>query len=207
MTDELLQQLCPIQFIEGINENQKSPAEKVNQIQGNAHVSGFNGSWAAKKENAVGFRLGIPYSPGRAYTLSRIEIYCSENKLSKQKEHFVGLCTSDDSDAAGDVPSDNLLTHGKLVIPSEAEYDKWLQVQLLQPIVMFTNQLYWIVLEVKGDSLGFAFRQAQAGREINPLMDQTNKKGDEFWQYRSHFWGFNPRPMLKFYGRVLPVLS
>lgn len=173
MGDEL-SQLCPIQFIEGINENQ----EPIEPIEGRF--------WQPQD-----LQVAIPYEPSRTYTLSRIDIFGSPHELSQPKEHLVRLYTNNNN-----APSDNFITEGKLAIPAEAAGEGWLQIDL-QPIVVFPKQKYWIVLEEY--SLKFAIGRAKDGKE----MRKTGRKHGMMWVSIDQ----TIRYMLKFYGRVLPVVG
>ena len=195
MTDELLQ-LCPVQYIEGINENEKLAGSVIKSD--NPQVLGFKSAWGIRVENAPRIRVAIAYNPGRVYTLCRIEIVGLISKLFPQNEHLVRLCTDYKT-----VPGENSITYGKLIIPDEKESMKWLELQLEQPVVVFDKQAYWIILEVAGNNLGFAFGQANDGDSVAVRMEEN---GEEGWSHPGS-WGIYPKLMLKFYGRVLPVNS
>lgn len=139
MVDELLQ-LCPVQFIEGINEDE----EPIEPSEGRF--------WQPKD-----LKVAIPYEPIRTYTLSLIEIFGSPWELDASKEHQVGLYTDKNN-----LPSEICISKGKLVVPTHA-LSHWLQMNL-EPIVVFRGQHYWIVLE--DYSLKFAIGVAKNGKEV-----------------------------------------
>lgn len=140
MADEL-SQLCPVQFIEGINENEEPIAPSEGQF------------WQPRQ-----LKVAIPYEPTRTYTLSAIEILGSPWELEASKEHPVGIYTD-----RNNLPSETCVSNGKLVVPTEIPPTYWLQIQL-EPVVIFRGQRYWIVLE--DYSLKFAIGVAKNGDEV-----------------------------------------
>ena len=172
---DVLSQLCPIQFIEGINENQEP-------------ILISEGPFWRPDETQV----AIPYKPSRAYALSRIDIFGSPHKLPQPKEHQVSLYTD-----SNDAPSNNLLAEGKLIVPAQVASECWLTINL-QPIVVFPKQRYWIALE--DYPLKFTIGIAKDGKEIAVT-------GKALLTGRWISIAATIRYMLKFYGRVLPVVS
>lgn len=122
MLDEL-SRLCPIQFIEGKNENE-TPIE-------------FNERWWKPRSRS----LAIQYQPFKTYTISRIEIFGKTDALPQPIERPVRLYTSRD-----DTPSDNYVTEGKLIISAGDKYERWIIIDL-NPVVVFSEWRYWIALE------------------------------------------------------------
>lgn len=173
MVNELLQ-LSPIQFIEGINENK----EPIEPDEGRF--------WHPRD-----LQVAIPYKPNRTYTINRIYIFGSPDELPTQEKHLVRLYTN-----SGDVPSENYITEGELVIPAEVGGEDWLQIEL-QPVVLFRKEQYWIVVE--DYSPRFAFGRAKDGDEVN----KTGRRRGHRWITIEDKMAF----MVKFYGRVLPVVT
>lgn len=138
--DELWQ-LAPVQFIEGINENQ----EPIEPDEGRF--------WQPKD-----LQVAIPYAPGRVYTLSRIELFASPHELPKEQEHLVRLYTDNKG-----TPGCNFVSSGRLVVPAEADGADWLNIHL-DPVVVFVGQQYWIAVE--DYSPRFAIGVAKVGHEI-----------------------------------------
>ena len=178
MVDEL-SQLCPVQFIEGINENQK-PIVIAPVLE--------RGFWRPED-----VQLAIPYLPSRTYALCTIAIYGSADELSQPEEHSIGLYTD-----SNNAPGENLLTEGKLTVPAKAPGEGWLRIDL-QPIVVFAKQRYWIAL--RDYSRKFKIGIAQDGDEICKTFRRQRPMAD--WETIEEKIQY----MLKFYGRVLPVAS
>lgn len=147
-----LSQLCPVQFIEGINENEQPVEPNEGRF------------W--QPEN---LKVAIPYTPSKTYALSRIEIFGSPWELEKPHEHQVRVYTDNNN-----LPSETYVTEGKLVIPVEADSEQWLPIHL-KPVVVFAKQQYWIVLEEY--SLKFAIGRARDGKEVK----KTGRKLGMAW--------------------------
>ncbi|GEM_PF-2814861 len=123
-----LSQLCPIQFIEGINEN-----EELAEYESPS----FHNKCAA-----------IGYTPSISYNLTGIEIYVSWVYTDKpNKKHSVRIYTDHN-----DKPSKTCLVEGDLALPDN-ESSGWIPVKLVQSIVLIVNRQYWITFELRGVKL------------------------------------------------------
>ena len=140
MVDELMQ-LCPVQFIEGINENEEPIAPSEGRF------------WQPKD-----LKVAIPYKPTRTYTLNASEILGSPYELEVSKEHHVGVYTD-----RNNLPTETCVSKGKLVVPAGVPPNYWLLIHL-EPVVVFQGQRYWIVLE--DYPLKFAIGVAKNGEEV-----------------------------------------
>jgi len=165
MTNELLE-LFPIQFIEGINENEEPTSGRF-LIWGN-------------------YGIAIPYTPSMTYNLTGIEMYGSpEEKLLEREEHVVRLYTDHD-----DNPSRNCLAQGKLATPSDIG-EQWLSIKLEKPVVIFANCKYWLsILEYP---LMFAIGHSENGKGLrprgNPHGHWVSSTSDREWRFMLKFFG------------------
>ena len=157
--------LCPIQFIEGINENEES-------------TSGKFLTWGE-------YGISIPYTPSITYRLARIEVYGSPKHLPEQKEHAVRLYTDHK-----DNPGKTSVVEGKLIIPS-ASGEQWLSIELAQSIVVFAEHKYW--LSIVGYPLLFAVGIATDGVELSlrGYLNQrwTSSSSDRRYRCMLRFFG------------------
>lgn len=142
-----LTRLCPVQFIEGINENEEP-------------TSGRFLTWGD-------YGIAIPYTPSITYCLTRIEVYGSPEHLPEQKEHAVKLYTDHK-----DNPSKTWVVEGKLVIPNIGG-EQWLPIELLHSIVVFAEHRYWLCIEEH--PLMFAVGIAEDGEELS-LRGYVNQR-------------------------------
>lgn len=134
-----LAKLCPVQFIEGINENEEP-------------TSGRFLSWGD-------YGIAIPYTASITYSLVRIEFYGSPKYVADHKEYAVKVYT-DYNDNLGKT----CVIEGKLVIPS-AVGEQWLPIELVQNVVVFAQHKYWISIEEH--PLMFAIGTAENGQEVS----------------------------------------
>jgi hypothetical protein len=174
MTDEL-SQLCPIQFIEGINENEKLPIIDDPYQRGSLEVSGSF--------------IAISYEPSKSYTLTNAAVFALPHELPKSEEHKVKVYTDYE-----DNPSQNCLIEGKMTVPAEANGRCWLSINL-SSLVVFRGQRYWLALE--DYSLKFQLVDAKSGTPVDYRQGR-----DGTWISPSSSGKYF---MIKFYGRVLPV--
>lgn len=162
MTNEL-NELFPVQFIEGINENEEPTRDRFAEFRD--------------------YGVAIPYIPNISYNLARIEIYGSPAELDRPKEHVVRLHT----DYKG-LPSNTCLVEGKLIVPSDYG-EQWLPIELAKNTLVFAKRNYW--LTIPEHPLVFAVGLAEDGEELslraNPsgLWVSSNRK----WRFMLRFFG------------------
>lgn len=134
-----LTSLFPVQFIEGINENEEP-------------TNGRFLTWGD-------YGIAIPYTPTVTYALAAIEVYGSPEHLSVPKEHTVRVYTDHK-----DNPGKTWIVEGKLVIPVTAR-EQWLSIELAQGVVVFAKRKYW--LSIEEHPLMFAIGIASEGEELS----------------------------------------
>ena len=180
MIDEL-SDIAPVQFMEGINENEQPFAKYEMHF----------------------FKLGkkqvaIPYIPTRTYTLKQIAIYGVKPPSYSQEKHSVYIYTDNNNE-----PSNNLLSKGQLQVPDELSED-WPSIEL-SPIVIFARQMYWITIAAEAlkfvivPDRGKAFPVKTRAIEDHPI---TDGKQEYPWESSEEVLF-----MMKFYGRVLPIAT
>lgn len=161
----MLDEICPIQFIEGINENEEP----------------ITGRWPEFRN----YGIAIPYTPSTSYNLTRIEIYGSPWELDKPEEHVAKLHTDYE-----DNPSKTCIVEGRLIIPSGIGA-QWLQIKLAQTIVVSAKRKYW--LTIAEHPLKFAIGVAEEGEELslraNPNQQWVVSSSDRKWRFMLRFFG------------------
>ncbi|MFC2003447.1 hypothetical protein ACFLV4_05845 [Chloroflexota bacterium] len=136
----MLDEICPVQFIEGINENGKIERENFIQIRGYQNVA-------------------IRFTPNRTFLLSRLEICLVWGNFNKQEEYGVKLCSDYKNN-----PTDTVLREGKLVFDVTKSGYGWCIIDLNEPIVVFARNNYWLCFD-SYDAL-FSLLKATEGDEI-----------------------------------------
>jgi hypothetical protein len=112
----MVSELYPIQFIEGINENEEVTDKPFMEYRD--------------------YGIAVLFTPNFRYNLTRIEIYGSVGE--KSKPHKAILLTDHNG-----APSKTAVAEGRLLVPTELGED-WLPVELSQPVVVFTERKYWL---------------------------------------------------------------
>jgi hypothetical protein len=131
----ILDQIAPIQFIEGINENE--------------HLS--DNTWPAFRYEGVAFK----YIPSLSYTLNRFGIYLSMGPIE-----FTDIAIEVRTNYTG-APSGIILSQGVLKVSSENS--GWFYVDLSPPITLIVNNSYWICLFHKNTRVAFAVSNTGQG--------------------------------------------
>ena len=158
-----LAKLCPVQFIEGFNENEEP-------------TSGRFLKWG-------NYGIAIPYTPSLTYNLVRVEIFGSQEHLPEKKEHSVRFYT----DHKGN-PSNNCLVDGKLIIPSD-NGEHWLPIELAQTITVFAKHKYWF--SVEEHPLMFTIGRAEDGEELSLMGNPSGQwvSSGTGWRCMLKFFG------------------
>lgn len=149
----MLDEICPVQFIEGVNENGEINRGKGGSIQ-IGHL----------RDIAIGF------TPSRTFLLSRIEICLLWNEFSEPVEYEVKLYPDYNNNPAGIV-----LREGKLGFSKTSGGLDWCNIDLNQPVVVFAGDNYWLGLE--SWNARFLLLQAKEGKRV-PFSE--GKPGDWF---------------------------
>ena len=119
----MLDEICPVQFIEGLNEGAKPSNEDAIEI---TRYSG----------------IGLQYAPQVSYILTRLEIMLVFGDFQKEAKITVNLCSDYD-----DKPSDIVLTSGSFV--PKSVYAGWREVTL-KPTSVIRNRKYWVTIHHNG---------------------------------------------------------
>lgn len=143
--EEMLDELFPIQFVEGINES----AEVVGD--GFLQVRQYD-------------RIAIPLAPTMAFTISRVEISLIWGRFGTQETYAAKISFDHDNN-----PSEIALSEGELIFePTDSGYG-WCKIKLVHPVVLLPNKHYWLELESK-DAL-FHLGIAREGARVSMRAD------------------------------------
>jgi hypothetical protein len=138
---EMLEEILPVQFIEGVNEY-AAPTKFRTYI-------------------TYGTTAAFRYTPKTTYTLKKLSIFFS----GKGEQNFtLALCIEHNNS-----PSDIVLTWGDVV--SKSESPMWQEVDFLQPAVIIAEKRYWITVRLdkgemelpvlkEGKEVPFRYKQA-----------------------------------------------
>lgn len=171
----MVDELYPLQFIEGMNENGEVNKRKQELIQIHQCPN-----------------VALGFSPNRTFLLNNIEIYLFWHEFVEPVEYEVTLYPD-----YNDNPAYIALREGKLSFDKASIGFGWRNISLKQPVVVFAKDNYWIALK----SLGANFLLAEA-KEGKRVAFSNGEPGDWFNNN-----SINYQLMLRFYGRVLPVVS
>ena len=170
--------------------------EPIDKIAPEQFIHGLNECSAPMAQNTDSFngidmdhRIGLLYEPPLTYTLSKIEIYGH-----KPHDYVIRpqLCIRTDCDNA---PSRIVLKQG--VITQNAEAGNWYTLDL-GPVVLVANRKYWLV--ARAISLTIS-RESINGLGIPVMVEQPDGKWTPLASENANSF----QPILKFYGRILPV--
>ena len=175
----MLDEICPVQFIEGINECGKCNTQNFLDIQGYQFVA-------------------IEYNPESTYCLTALEILIDHSPALGAREFDIALHSDYDGR-----PSDIILSRGKLATKVNSEsvgtqfvrFVDWGKVDL-NPVVVIRSSKYWITTRPDGRQLSLA--TAVDGDTTNMMAAESGK-----WRPDKLFSDW--KCMLRFYGRILPV--
>jgi hypothetical protein len=120
MTNGTLE-LYPIQFVEGLNENEEPAIGRFLTWEGTG--------------------IAIPYVPSMTYNLNRIEIYGAPKSIHAEQKYPLHLRTDHK-----DRPSRVSIVSGKLIVP-EGDGSQWLEILMEQSIVVLAQRTYWLSFE------------------------------------------------------------
>lgn len=171
----MLDEICPVQFVEGVNEGEEQLDETTIEI---THHLG----------------TGLQYIPKTSYSLTRLQVILilGETILGETRKDTqirVDLC----SDYKGK-PSDIVLGSGSFV--PKRGYGEWQEVAF-KPVSLIKNWNYWITIHPSGCQV--ALLQAQKGQSLVLSVKSLNKWGIPPAEPKEG------KVMLRFYGRILPI--
>jgi len=159
MTDEL-KELCPIQFIEGINENLTYTTPKWDV--------GFPSDDPSASFFAMeGKQWAVQFVPGMSYTITDVEILGKSDEKAAAKKHDVAVYIDN-----GGLPGYNYnrVTTGELVVQAENDGGYWANAQL-KPLVVFPKYKYWLVFEEESIKLMLApYTSGKPGQWAAPVQ-------------------------------------
>lgn len=135
--ESMLDEICPVQFIEGVNENEEASDENVITTKGFAGVA-------------------LEYIPKLTYSLKRLCIFLAGQHAPEGHKFKVALCTDHD-----EKPSNIVLSSGEWT--SKEISDNWQEVEL-EPVVVIRNNRYWITIDVGKGRIALPI--ARAGDEV-----------------------------------------
>lgn len=119
----MLDEICPVQFVEGINECAKASEEEY------INTMGYSG-------------IAIEYEPKLTYSLRRFQIFVILAESSPEGfQHQVALCADHKNN-----PSDIVLSKGTWV--SETGYIQGWQEVELEPVVVIRGKKYWLTIDL-----------------------------------------------------------
>lgn len=124
----MLDEICPIQFVEGLNEG--ADLSDVDSVVITYYSS-----------------VGLLYIPKVSYSLTRLEIMLTFGDFLEGTQIRVELC-SDYEDKPGDI----ILSSGSFV-PKEV-YGGWREVTL-KPVSVIKNMKYWVTIHPNGCPTAF----------------------------------------------------
>jgi hypothetical protein len=126
----MLEEICPIQFIEGINENAKANEEAYINTMSYASVA-------------------ISYDPSITYSLAGLNIFLIQAVTDDEPFNFKLSIRTDYSDN----PSNIILCHGTWT--NNIDYvEKWQEIWMEKPAVVIAGKRYWCVLELNKKRVG-----------------------------------------------------
>ncbi len=172
----LLDEICPVQYIEGINENEAKP-----------------GKFTVKEYGMDDLQfIGIKYTPKMSYCLSKLGIfYCATLRTREDIKVEVNLCN-----AYKNHPSDIVLSGGSFnpKLPKQKTEEYYWQEVDLKPVVVIRDKEYWITIGVEyGNILLPTASEKQCAFRVRKNVKWATPDVANF--------GI----ILKFHGRVMPI--
>ncbi len=131
----MLDELFPVQFVEGLNEGAE-PSEEDNIV-----ITTYSG-------------FGVQYIPSLSYSLTRLEMMLTFGNFREGTQITVELCSDYD-----EKPSDIILSSGSFV--PKVVYGGWKEVTL-KPVSVIKKKKYWVIVHPNGCPT--AFMKADKGK-------------------------------------------
>ena len=174
---EMYDEICPVQFIEGINDN-----EEVDNKQA-MNLSSYG-------------NIAFPYKPKISYSLTRLEIVLAHRLALPDMASIRVALHSNHNDMPGKVTiTEGAVTPEPCKDPNRINY-LWQSIELA-PVTVIRGNPYWFRLDCNMD---IYLVTAQVG-EVTAL---AYKQGT-VWKQDTDFQEW--KCMLRFYGRVIPIAN
>jgi len=172
----MLDDLFPVQFIEGINE-----------------CAGYtvDDDYILSMSNFV--KTAIEYKPTISSILSRVDILILTTEQTEANKRINASIYSDYHGSPSDIPL-RVIDTFQMQVPGEGYQVYWQEIKLT-PVVLVCNIPYWLVLDV--DQSAWAFVLAKDGKQTN-LLVKKDKRWKDFKEPA------NTKVMVRFFGRVIP---
>lgn len=135
--------------------------------------------------------VAIEYIPKVSYSLKKLSIFLTHQEPLDGGKYKVALC-SDYKDNPSNIP----LSKGAWV--SSGKLGEWQEVELEKPAVVVHNNKYWLTIDLDRGNIGLPM--ATEGDE-----SALRFRGEKIWRTDDRFK--TDKVMLRFYGRVLPILT
>ena len=149
----MLDELCPVQFVDGMNEcADLSDVDSINITSQSV--------------------VGLQYTPKVSYSLTKLEIMLAFGKPQKITQIKVDFCSD-----YGDKPSDIVMNSGSIT-PGKV-YPEWREV-ILKPVSLIKTFRYWVV--IYPNDCPTAIIAPKNGKEY-PLMVNIFKRWVELPEY------------------------
>ena len=144
----MLDEICPVQFVEGMNEG--AVTQNVETIV----ISGYS-------------LIGLPYTPKVSYSLVRLEMMLTFGQFREGAQIEVELRSDYD-----EKPSDIILSSGSFV--PKRVYGEWREVTL-NPISVLRNTRYWVTIRTGGCPTAFVAPKEGTDYELSVLAGVSSK--------------------------------
>lgn len=158
----MLDEICPVQFVEGLNEGADTSADIESTV-----ITTYS-------------CVGILYIPKVSYSLASLEMMLVFGQFREGTKIKVELCSDYD-----EKPSDIILSSGSFV--PKVVYGEWREVTL-KPVSVLRNTKYWVTIHPNGCPTAFVVPKegkdytlsvkpgSYSKWETLPEMDINNRK-------------------------------
>jgi len=136
--------------------------------------------------------VAIEYTPTLSYSLKRVDIFLTHQQPSNENKYKVALCTD-----YGNKPSDIVLSKGEWAWRDVL--GDWQRVEL-EPVVVTCNKKYWLTIDLDKGNIGLPIAQGEEAKEVSLRF-----RGEYKWVIHGKFK--KDKVMLRFYGRILPIVG
>lgn len=145
----MLDELFPVQFVEGLNEGAEPSDE------GTIVITSY-------------MATGLQYTPQVSYVLTRLEIMLTFGDIPDGTQMRVDLCSDYD-----EKPSDIVLSSGNF-IPEKGALGGWQEVKL-NPVSVIRNRKYWVTIHPNRCPIAFIKAEKGQGFELSVKTDNRWK--------------------------------
>lgn len=137
--------------------------------------------------------VAIEYTPKLSYSLKRLGIFLTEQRAPEEDKFKVTLCLDHNNN-----PSDIVISEGEWIATNML--GDWQEVEL-KPRVVIRNEKYWLTIDV-GQEGSIGLPIAKEGQKV-ALRFKKNKE----WVIHNNKNYETDTVMLRFYGRLLPIVG